>query len=543
MPFTFLLGGARSGKSSLAARLASETGGPVVVVATAEGRDEEMAERIRAHRSARPAAWGTVEAPLGLLAAIERLDEGACVILDCLTLWVSNALEAGTTETEILGEADELARVLAARPSASVVISNEVGLGIVPVERARTDVSRRPRPRERDVRRSRIPLILRRGRPRAPARGRRAGVTGGPLLEATIAGVIAPDEAAALETARRLDAKTKPPGSLGRLEELACRLSAIRGSVPVEPLRPAIVVAAASHGVAARGVSAYPSEVTAQMLANFATGGAAICVLALEAGARLVVVDAGVAGAPEIPGVRIEVVDDVRGTEDLTLGPAMARATALGLVERGIALAHELADDGVEVLGLGEMGIGNTTAAAALAAALLPTDPGLVCGPGTGLDHDGLARKIDAVRRSLDANGLPRAGADPLDVLAAVGGLEIAFLAGTILGASTRRVVVLLDGFITGVAALIAARLAPASVGSMIAATRSPEPGHAPVLEALGLEPLLDLRLRLGEGTGAALALPLVRSAVAIVTDMATFDSAGVSGPASAEPVPATSDA
>lgn len=368
----------------------------------------------------------------------------------------------------------------------------------------------------------------------------------GRLLEATIAAVAPPDEAAAAETARLLDAKTKPLGSLGRLEELACRLAAIRGSVPEGPLRPAIVVAAADHGVAAHGVSAYPPEVTAQMLANFAGGGgAAICVLALEAGARLVVVDAGVVGAPRIPGVRVEVVDGVRGTADLTRGPAMSRTTAIGAIERGIALAAELADDGVEIVGLGEMGIGNTTAASALAAALLPADPSLVCGPGTGLDNEGLARKVEAVRRGLEANGLPRAGADPLEALAAVGGLEIAFLVGVILGASARRVVVLLDGFITGAAALVAAGLAPASVGSTIAATRSPEPGHALMLQALGLEPFLDLRLRLGEGTGAALALPLVRAAVAILTDMATFESAGVSGPAAAtaEPVPAATDA
>jgi nicotinate-nucleotide--dimethylbenzimidazole phosphoribosyltransferase len=370
-------------------------------------------------------------------------------------------------------------------------------------------------------------------------------VIAGHLLEATIAAVAPPDEAAAAETARLLDAKTKPLDSLGRLEELACRLAATRGSVPEGPLRPAIVVAAADHGVAAHGVSAYPQEVTAQMLANFAGGGAAICVLALEAGARLVVVDAGVAGAPRIPGVRVEVIDGARGTDDLTRGPAMSRTAAIGAIERGIALVAELADDGVEIVGLGEMGIGNTTAASALAAALLPADPSLVCGPGTGLDDEGLARKVEAVRRGLEVNRLPRATADPLEALAAVGGLEIAFLVGVILGASTRRVVVLLDGFITGAVALVAAGLAPACVGSLIAATRSPEPGHALMLGALGLEPLLDLRLRLGEGTGAALALPLVRAAVAILTDMATFESAGVGGPAAvtAEPVPAATDA
>lgn len=348
-------------------------------------------------------------------------------------------------------------------------------------------------------------------------------------MNATIAAIAPPSASIADETQRLLDSKTKPPGSLGRIEELARRLAAIRGSVPDRLFRPAIVVAAADHGVAVHAVSAYPQDVTAQMLANIANGGAAISVLAREADARLVVVDAGVAAASAIPGVRVEVVNGVRATADLTRGPAMSREVAIDLIERGIALANELADDGIEIVGLGEMGIGNSTAASALASALLPADPLLVCGPGTGLDTAGVSRKVDAVRKGLAANRLPRAGAHPVDVLAAVGGLEIAFLTGVILGASARRVPVLLDGFITGGSALVAAGLAPASAGSMIAATRSPEPGHAPVLDGLGLEPLLDLRLRLGEGTGGALALAFVRAAVAILTNMATFEEAGVS--------------
>ena len=367
----------------------------------------------------------------------------------------------------------------------------------------------------------------------------------GDLFERTMSTIPSPALDVAAETARLLDMKTKPPGSLGRLEDLACRIAAIRGSVPREPLRSAIVVAAADHGVAARGVSAYPKEVTTQMLANFAGGGAAICVLAREAGARLVVVDAGViGGVAVVDGVRVEVVDEVRCTDDLTIGPAMPRSTAIGMIERGIALADELAAEGVQVLGLGEMGIANTTSASALTAAILPAEPSLVCGPGTGIDDEGLARKIDAVRRGLAANGLPRGDADPAVVLSAVGGLEIAFLVGVTLGAAARRIPVLLDGFVSSVAGLVAIVFRKATAASLVAATRSPEPGHALVLENLGLEPLLDLGLRLGEGTGAALALPLVRSAIAILTDMATFDAAGVSGPASAvEPKWAAGDA
>ncbi|HEX6332023.1 MAG TPA: nicotinate-nucleotide--dimethylbenzimidazole phosphoribosyltransferase [Actinomycetota bacterium] len=354
------------------------------------------------------------------------------------------------------------------------------------------------------------------------------------LLDRTIARVRAPDEEVARRTAASLDAKTKPPGSLGRLEELAIRLAAIRGEPPAGPLHAAVVVAAADHGVAAQGVSAYPSEVTGQMLAAFANGGAAVSVLARKAGARLVVVDAGVAGTATGTGsevgddVRSAVVGGVRGTADITGGPAMDRSTATALLARGIELADELARDGIGVVAVGDMGIANTTSASALCAALLPAEPAAVCGRGTGVDDAGLARKVDAVRRGLAANGLGDGVVDARTALAAVGGLEIAFLAGVILGCAAGRVPVLLDGFVTGSAALVAAGLAPQTPGSLIAATRSPEPGHDPVLRRLGLEPLLDLGLRLGEGSGATLALPLLGAAVAILTDMSTFEEAGV---------------
>jgi nicotinate-nucleotide--dimethylbenzimidazole phosphoribosyltransferase len=329
------------------------------------------------------------------------------------------------------------------------------------------------------------------------------------LAEAIAA--IAPHDEAAFEQARAaLDAKTKPRGSLGRLEELGCRLAGIRGSATPGRLRSVVVVAAADHGVAAEGVSAYPQEVTRQMLANFADGGSAVCVLAREAGAELRVVDAGV-GA---------------GTANIAHGPAMARAQALGAVGKGISLAGELDDEGFGVVALGEMGIGNSTSASALCAALLEVDPQLVCGRGTGLDDAGLARKVEVVRRALAVNRPDPS--DPLEVLAALGGFEIAFLVGVTLGSASRRVAVLLDGFITGAAALVAARLAPAAAESMIAAHRSPEPGHGLVLDELGLDPLLDLGLRLGEGSGAALALPLLSASLAILDEMATFAQAGV---------------
>jgi nicotinate-nucleotide--dimethylbenzimidazole phosphoribosyltransferase len=312
------------------------------------------------------------------------------------------------------------------------------------------------------------------------------------------------------ETQRAFDRKTKPRGSLGMLEEVAVRIGTLQGvAVPPRP-ECAIVIAAADHGVAAERVSAYPQEVTAQMVANFEAGGAAINVLAREARARLLVVDAGVG----------------RPTANIAAGPAMTRAAAEEHLGRGRALAAGLHADGIGLVGVGEMGIGNTSAAAALCAALLPADPAAVCGRGTGLDDDGVARKVAAVTRALEVNRVD--AADPVGVLAALGGFEIAVLAGVMLGCRAARVPVVLDGFITGAAALVAAAIEPAAVEAMIAGHRSPEPGHARVLERLGLEPLFDLRLRLGEGSGAALALPIVRSALALLNDMASFDEAGV---------------
>jgi nicotinate-nucleotide--dimethylbenzimidazole phosphoribosyltransferase len=321
----------------------------------------------------------------------------------------------------------------------------------------------------------------------------------------------------AYDTAQRaFDAKTKPRGSLGRIEQLGCTLAGIRGFVP-QRLECVVVVAAGDHGVAAEGVSAYPQEVTAQMVANFASGGAAINVLAREAGARLLVVDAGVAVPFEHESVRSLRLG--AGTANLAEGPAMRDDECAAALAAGRALVEELGE--VDVVALGEMGIGNTTSASALTAALLDVDPQSVCGRGTGLDESGLAHKVATVRRALAVN----AGRDPLTAL---GGFEVAFLAGVALGCSERRIAVLLDGFITGVAALAAARIDPAVREVLIASHRSPEPGHAVVLEALALEPLLDLGLRLGEGSGAALALPLLHASIALLRDMATFDGAGV---------------
>jgi nicotinate-nucleotide--dimethylbenzimidazole phosphoribosyltransferase len=332
------------------------------------------------------------------------------------------------------------------------------------------------------------------------------------------------DDNAARVAQQKLDSKTKPPGSLGELERLAVMLAAARGSADPGPLRAAVVVAAADHGVADEGVSAYPQRVTRQMLGNFAAGGAAVSVLARAAGASLIVVDAGVAGAGSQEDVRSLRLGD--GTSNLARGAAMSREDALAGVLAGSELARELAAEGFGLLALGEMGIGNTTTASALCSALLPAAPCAVCGRGTGIDDATLARKRAIVARALEVNRPdPR---DPVGVLARLGGFELAVLVGLCLGGAARRLVLLLDGFVTGAAALVAARLARGAVDFMIAAHRSPEPGHDLVLSDLGLRPLLDLGLRLGEGSGAALALPLVHAARALLVEMATFESAGI---------------
>jgi len=344
------------------------------------------------------------------------------------------------------------------------------------------------------------------------------------LLKSTI-DAIQPASAQTLQEATTAIAdKVKPPGSLGRLEDIATRIASLRGRVDLPDPTPAVVVCAADHGIAAEGVSAFPQAITGLMLTAFGTGGAAVAVLSRAAGARLVVADLGVIDPPAVPNLLDRSVRP--GTANSVLEPAMTVAEATSALRHGIDLAHELIDDGVDLIALGEMGIGNTTAASALTAALLGCDAAATCGRGTGLDRAQLTHKISVVDQVLARHAAMFD--DPLATLASVGGLEVAALAGVVLGAAERRIPVLVDGFITGAAALVAARLAPASIDAMIAAHLSPEPGHALQLARLGLRPLLDLEMRLGEGSGAALAINLVRSAIAVLTEMATFASLGV---------------
>ncbi len=348
-----------------------------------------------------------------------------------------------------------------------------------------------------------------------------------PLLERTLSRITAPDPAPARVAATRLDEKTKPRGSLGRIEALAVKLAGIFGSCDFDTRPRAVVIMAADHGVTAQAVSAYPQQVTAQMVLNFAAGGAAINVLARQMQAETVIVDMGVVGDPCWPSsvYRRAIAP---GTADFTVGPAMTREHVEAAIVAGIDIARELAAGGMRVLATGDMGIGNSTAAAALTTVFTRRVPEEVTGRGTGIGDDAFARKLAAIHLALAIHAVDRLR--PLDVLACLGGFEIAGLTGLILGAALERLPIVLDGFIAGAAALAAVALAPDSTHFMIAGHRSTEPGHDFALRELGLEPLLDLSLRLGEGTGAVLALPLLDAASRILSEMSTFQSAGVSG-------------
>ncbi len=334
------------------------------------------------------------------------------------------------------------------------------------------------------------------------------------------------DEAAMAAARARQDQLTKPRGSLGQLEALSIQLAGIYGRPLPEIHRPVVVTMAGDHGVVAEGVSAYPQEVTPQMVLNVLHGGAAINVLARHVGAEVVIVDMGVAGdLPPHPGLVDQKV--APGTENLAAGQAMTRQQALQALEAGAAVALAQLDRGMDMLGLGEMGIGNTTPSTAIAAVLTRRPPAEIAGRGTGVDDEGLERKIAALDRALVINEPDPT--DGLDVLSKVGGFEIGGIAGAMLVAAAHRCPVMVDGFISTAAAMIAVTLAPQVRPYLVASHRSRERGHYVMLEWLELEPLLDLDMRLGEGTGSALGFSLAQAACKVLREMATFAEAGVS--------------
>jgi nicotinate-nucleotide--dimethylbenzimidazole phosphoribosyltransferase len=344
-------------------------------------------------------------------------------------------------------------------------------------------------------------------------------------LDEIIRSVTPTDPAAEERAWERLDSLTKPPRSLGRLEEIAAKVARVQGTDKPNVDTKAILLMAGDHGVVAEGVSPFPQDVTWQMVANFVSEGAAINQIARSVGADVEVHDVGVArDLSDFPG--IVHANIAHGTANMAQGPAMTREQCAEAVLVGIAAARAAAQSGATLVGTGEMGIGNTTAAAALTAAYTRAEPSRVVGRGTGLDDAGVAHKAEVVARALSVNNV--AGLDALGVLAAVGGLEIAALAGVVIGSAASRITVVSDGFISGAATLAALAMCPVARDYVLPSHLSVEPGHRIVLDHLGLAPVLDLDMRLGEGTGAALAMGIIDAACQMLSGMATFAEAGV---------------
>lgn len=333
------------------------------------------------------------------------------------------------------------------------------------------------------------------------------------------------DSEAMQEASQRQDILTKPQGSLGLLEQLSIRLAGIFSTYKVDLSKKAVFVWAGDHGVAAQGVSAFPQEVTQQMVLNFIRGGAAINVLAKHVGADVFVIDAGVKCPVEHP--QVINLNVKRGTNDFTVGPAMSCREAETAILNGIKLASEKIKAGYSVIATGDMGIGNTTPSTAIIAALSGQPLEKLTGYGTGITSEAWAKKVAAIKKAFAVNK-PDTN-DPLDVLAKVGGLEIAGICGTVLGAALNKRPVIIDGLISAAGALIAGRLAPKAVLYMFASHASVEPSHQVALNEIGLAPMLHMDMRLGEGTGAVLAMPILEAAVKIINQMATFSEAGVS--------------
>lgn len=556
MSFTLITGPVRSGKSRFAEQLASRGATEVTYVATASRNDgdSEWVARLERHRRARPAHWRLVETAGdkhgGLGKLLRDATAGRTLLVDSLGTWVADRMtsaHAGLLERPLLLEtaleADcaDLVAAFTETAAEAIVVGEEAGWGIVPAyasARVFRDVLGRLQ-QSLGARAARVYLavggfaldVRALGSPIAQKGGVNESAFSEPAARPSldpyeVAREIEPVDTAVAAAARaHIDELTKPLGALGRLEELAVRLSAIAGRLPDRPYTtPVILVAAADHGAGAENVSAYPAEVTHQMVSAFTGGYAAINAFARAVGAELYVADFGIRERP-MPHPLLLDARVGAGTANLARGPALGDGQVEASLAAGIAVFERLfAGRAYDVLALGEMGIANTTSAAAVVAALTGADARRVVGRGTGIDDAGLERKVATVRTAL-ARFTER---DWHAVAREVGGFEIVGMAGIMLAAARRRIPVVLDGFIVSAAALLACALAPATRDYLIAAHVSVEPGHRIALAALDLRPLLDLELRLGEGTGAALALPLIEAATRMSCEMKTFAQAGV---------------
>jgi nicotinate-nucleotide--dimethylbenzimidazole phosphoribosyltransferase len=525
---TLVLGGARSGKSAHAEGLLAGDQ-PVTYVATArrDPTDAEWSARIAAHIARRPSSWTTREPDNLAAILIEGKPDDPPLLVDDLATWLTGVLDdTGGWDGDLTKARAECAQLVdAVRKCRAelVLVSAEVGLGVIP-----STPSGRLFRDELGALNAAIAdhctdvMLVVAGQPL-----RLKHLEGIPVADDPIfAAVVPPDESVRRAALDRQDQLTKPAGSLGRLEELACWVAACQGQCPPLPFtRPRIVIFAGDHGIAAKGVSAYPSEVTGQMVANFLAGGAAINVLAATAGATVRVIDMSVdAETPdEVAKFKVR-----RGSGSIDVEDALTEDELNAAIAAGKAIADEEVDSGADLLVAGDMGIGNTTPAAVLVAALTGAEPINVVGRGTGIDDHGWMRKTAAIRDAL-RRARP-VSADPFALLRTVAGADIAATAAFLAQAAVRRTPVILDGLIAGAAALVAAELSPGASDWWIAGHRSVEPAHTLILDQLDLKPLLELDMRLGEGSGAAAAIPLLAMAVRVLAEMATFDDAGVAG-------------
>ncbi|GAA1462187.1 nicotinate-nucleotide--dimethylbenzimidazole phosphoribosyltransferase [Williamsia maris] len=599
---TLILGGIHSGKSAyaeelIAAATGAESARYLATAVTPATGDPEWTARIDRHRRRRPDTWTTVET--GDLAEALRTDATTPSLIDDLGNWVSSYLDSvggwDDPTVDLSTRTTELCSAISAFEGDLVLVSPEVGLSLV----APTPSGRRFQQELGSVNAAvaaacdRVVLVVA-GRPidladsdtvvtvtATPSTASSGPAVAAPATAASAAAATprtppardipqtaspaatdpaatdpvtsvpatvgdhhsAADEFDVIESpSRRVAAQaearqlqlTKPAGSLGRLEEIANWAASCQGACPPAPFRaPTVVVFAGDHGVAHAGVSAYPPEVTAQMVANISAGGAAINVLAERAGATVRVEDISVDADLDPSLSRFKVR---RGSQDLRTTDALTAAEANAAVANGRAIADELVDSGVDLLIAGDLGIGNTTPAAALIGVLTDTEPVVVVGRGTGIDDEGWIRKTAAIR-----DGMRRGRAvsrSPIALLAAVAGADIAAMAGFLAQAALRRTPVILDGVVVTAAALVAEDLAPGAAQWWLAGHRSDEPAHSIALRQLGLEPVLEFSMRLGEGSGAVTALPIVQAAVATLASMATFADAGVSDADATAPVP-----
>ncbi len=554
---TLVLGGQKSGKSGLAARRAAASGRPVVVVAPAVPRDPEFEARVARHRADRPADWRTLET-FDLAGAVTDAGSGVFVLVDALDTWLAESMESSgmpvgdelpdpeqraELEQALLDRLRTFAATVAASDVEALMIAGQPGLGVHaggPGARAYVDLHGLAVQALSEVAEEVLLVVGGRVLPLVPDMPAAAPVDLGPhgdrqvpegtvdldvnvepgdMIEELVRSVVPIDERVAAAARERHDRLAKPPGSLGRLEDLGVRLAAITGRCPPPvPASPVVIVAAADHGVHAQGVSDWPQAVTTAMVRTVAAGRASVNAIARAVGASVTVLDVGTVDGAAIDGVRS--VRVAAGTRDVTKEPAMTPDECRAAIAAGADTARDLIAGGADLLATGDLGIANTTTSACLIAAFSNAAPAEVVGRGANLDDTRTPRKAQVIEEALARHGVDR---ELLPTLTSLGGLEHAALVGVMLAGAAARVPVVLDGMIANAAALAAVALCPDLDGYLIAGHASAEPGARPALAALGQLALIDLGMRLGEGTGALLAVPVVQAAARVLGEVATL--------------------